>query len=453
MEIWPLLRAARHCASCVTAVAILFTASAAEAAPGDPLFPAVEVAPTSRSGVVANDASGDFAVVWPSPSANMLYGRLYAANGTPKAAAFPIVLSSNYVSNPAIAMNGSGDFVVLWVVGFYENGKLERLIQGQRLSGDGSLLGAVFEVARIEQPATDVLPAVAMDADGDFVVAWSRTRQRDFGAYYTTWLGSVAGSLHARRYKSSGEPAGLPILVESDLMLMSDIVDSLHLLPHHYYHTYDLHLAPALAMDDNGDFVIAWENGNLLLGNVAVEGKRYGADGLQRGLKIRVSPPDQAVARLPAAGMDAAGNFVIAWAGAPDASSPLQLYLQRYAANGRAQGDRIAMDGDVSGAYWPSAPALAMQADGEFVISWLDNPDGDPYVRKVYAQCYGSDVGTQGGSILIDDKASHDAYASTYAHPWVAIDGDGDFTIAWNAGPDTANAYTESLEVQRFACH
>ena len=97
-----------------------------------------------------------------------------------------------------------------------------------------------------------------------------------------------------------------------------------------------------------------------------------------------LSPPDSALAapavlggefqvntetfgpqNLPAVAMDAAGNFVVAWAGAGQGDS-IGIFAQRYDSAGAPQGGEFRVN-----TYTPDgqdAPAVAMDADGDFVV-------------------------------------------------------------------------------------
>jgi hypothetical protein len=72
-------------------------------------------------------------------------------------------------------------------------------------------------------------PSVAMDGDGDFVVAWQSFTQdgSDHGVY-------------AQRYDSNGNPQGSEFRVNT--------------------HTIGNQLYPSVAIDTDGDFVVAWQS-------------------------------------------------------------------------------------------------------------------------------------------------------------------------------------------------
>jgi hypothetical protein len=90
-------------------------------------------------------------------------------------------------------------------------------------------------------------PAVAMDADGDFVTSWIEPRSET--AYFVQ-----PGTLYARRYSSTGDAKGNALRVASVTnyiipILIGGIGGAVGIA------------APTqVAMDDAGDFVVAWED-------------------------------------------------------------------------------------------------------------------------------------------------------------------------------------------------
>ena len=121
-----------------------------------PMLPALAVGPTGSdllvddyhsgswklfSPAIAQDADGNFVVVWEShispgtdDSENSIQGRRFTAAGTPLGSQFQInSYETNQQSGPDIAMNASGEFVVVWTsVGSSGTDVSETSIQGQQ---------------------------------------------------------------------------------------------------------------------------------------------------------------------------------------------------------------------------------------------------------------------------------------------------------------------------------
>ena len=78
---------------------------------------------SQSSAAVAADADGDFVVVWQSfgqdgtsPATYGVYARLYDAAGVPRGPEFRVnTTTAGSQSAPAVAMDADGDFAVAWV--------------------------------------------------------------------------------------------------------------------------------------------------------------------------------------------------------------------------------------------------------------------------------------------------------------------------------------------------
>ena len=80
--------------------------------------------------------------------------------------------------NPAIARDADGDFVVAWQ-SYGQDGSGDG-IYAQRYNADGSAAGGEFLV-NTETSGNQFGPAIALDVDGDFVVAWQSVGQDGSG--------------------------------------------------------------------------------------------------------------------------------------------------------------------------------------------------------------------------------------------------------------------------------
>src|SRR5205085_5319132 len=131
---------------------------------------------------------------------------------------------------------------------------------------------------------SQVLPAVAADAAGDYVVAWQSYGQP----------GGNNSDVYAQRYSAAGVPQGPEFRVNT-------------------FTTSD-QLRPAVALSPAGDFVIAWDSLNQPGGNgFDVYAQRYGATGVPLGVEFRVNAVTTNSQKTPAVAADAAGDFVVAW--------------------------------------------------------------------------------------------------------------------------------------------
>ncbi len=144
------------------------------------------------------------------------------------------------------------------------------------------------------------LPSVAMDADGDFVVAWESYGNQD---------GSAAG-VFARRYNASGVAQGVEFQVNT--------------------FTTGGQRFPSVAMDADGDFVVTWSSVNQDGSNFGVYAQRYSAAGVAQGNEFRVNTFTTGAQALAVVAMDADGDFVVAWDSGGQDGSDYGVFAQRY---------------------------------------------------------------------------------------------------------------------------
>lgn len=155
------------------------------------------------AGSVAMDAAGDFDVLYATPGSGLSYGsynwsvQRYAATGA--ANGKPIsVAATNWEGNgggeqAALAMDANGDFAVAYQR--YSNGYV---IDAQTFNSSGKATSGVIQV---NATSTDLMDQadVAMDSAGDFVVTWNETPSNG------GW-----GRVYARVfYATNGQPNGL----------------------------------------------------------------------------------------------------------------------------------------------------------------------------------------------------------------------------------------------------
>jgi hypothetical protein len=350
---------------------------------------------------VATDADGDFIVVWQSMhqdgNQGGIYAQRYNAAGAPQGGEFRVnTTTSGHQSLPSVAMDDAGDFVVAWAT----DGPITGFdIFAQRYNAAGVKQGNEFRVNTITSVAQTEELAVAMDADGDFVVAWE-----DYG------------SIQVRRYNAAGVP--FPVVYEygfdktAPSVAMDadgDFVVGWRRTTFNYPDPPDLILVrrynaagvpqgdgfvvgagtaignegPSLAMADDGDFIVSWVGYDA--DQTGIIARRYSAAGLPQGAEFLVNTYTTGIQSWPSAAMDASGGFIIAWTSTDQDGHGQGSYAQRFNAAGLRQGEEFRVNSQTTSNQ--HLPSSAMDADGDFVVSWQSyQQDGSNY--GVYAQRY-----------------------------------------------------------------
>ena len=149
---------------------------------------------------IATDAAGDSVIAWTSSgedgSGYGIYGQRYNPSGAAVGSEFRInsYTTSSQV-DPRVAMDANGDFVVVWESQGQEAGGLNG-IYAQRYNSAGVAQGTEFHVNSATTTIV-ILPTIAMDSTGDFVIGWSSLPE-DGDGY----------GVYAQRYNSSGVAQG-----------------------------------------------------------------------------------------------------------------------------------------------------------------------------------------------------------------------------------------------------
>jgi acetyltransferase-like isoleucine patch superfamily enzyme len=125
------------------------------------------------SPAVAMDVDRDFVVVWPNSvgGSNQVWGRRFTGTGAPIGSEF--FLSTDVASpksNVDVAVTPGGSFVAVWQSDGQDGDGGG--IFGQRFNAVGRRVGGEFRV-NTKVAHAQTYPAVAMRAEGDFVVVWA----------------------------------------------------------------------------------------------------------------------------------------------------------------------------------------------------------------------------------------------------------------------------------------
>jgi hypothetical protein len=253
-----------------------------------------------------------------------------------------------------------------------------------------------------------IQPDVAMDAQGNYAVVW-----RSLAPGGTEWRTFV------QRFDTTGNAMGELVVVDR---LKSVAFGE----------------GAAIATTPGGGSIVTWMGNapDAPLGSQTyfLFAQRLDAVGGKVGDVIRVSDVNVNFPHQPDVGVDAAGNFVIAWR--DQVGQRVVGLMQRFNAAGVKQGGPVVV-GDVVSDY--TGPNLAMAPDGTFVVVWdYFNINNDPNNTQedVYARRYNAAGVSQGSAFVVGSRAGRQF------GPAAAADAQGNFIVAWtnevNSNADVA---------------
>ena len=382
---------------------------------------------------MARDGAGNFVMAWEQeatafPNTPTIQVQRFDAAGKPRGSAFQVGATTIDPDAPSVAMDAAGDFVVAWVsVGAPYQNTATYDVHAQRYAAAGTAQGGEFLVSTLVD-FDDVRPRVAMDAAGDFVIIWQgQPSQGDVPEPSGT-----PHQIYARRYSAAGTAQG-------DQFLITNAPDTDETLP-------------SVAMAAAGGFVVAWQTGDQANGGYLAHdilAQRFDAAGVAQGGAFPLSSVANTGRQVPRVAMDAAGRFVVAWinydAAVQAAGGDVKgdIHAQRYDAAGTPQGGELPVNTFTAGDQ--SEPSITMDAAGDFAVAWesYDQAAADSNY-DVYTQRY-SAVGTPVGTEFIVNTST----GGSQDGPAAAMDADGDMVVAWRSY--LAAAPHSSIYVRRFA--
>ncbi len=240
----------------------------------------------ASSASVAMAADGRYIVAYAQAngdgSGQGIMARLYNSDGTPVAA--PMVVNQNTAGdqiNAQVAADAAGDFVLTW------DDLNAGTLSARRFNAQGAPMGGQFTVTALTMETVNDVPTqtpqVAMDAAGDFVVAWTISTDTEG---FTDVLQS-----YYQQYNSAGAAVGGPTLSNFGTL-------------------------ESVSMNDQGDFTVATENdGTIYFIETSAAGSTLGS-------------PRRFDVNSSTIALDNAGEYLTADVG------PSQVAIDVYYANG-----------------------------------------------------------------------------------------------------------------------
>lgn len=326
--------------------------------------------------VLAADGTGGVIVAWRDvrdDARGRIYAQHVAAHGgvTWAVNGVRVTTAGDWQTNPAIVADGSGGALVVWEHGLATSGGYDGDIRAQRVSAAGLPAWPAEGVALCSVAGTQGLPVVATDGDGGAIVAWSDGRDGPLGVY-------------AQRVGPSGaclwEPQGAALSAPG-----SDCSQ------------------PVLAADGAGGSFAGWRNWDadgcsLVVMKVASSGLPSWHAG-----RMSVVEPWAAGGNL-ALVADSAAGVIVAWSDLPVADVNLDIFSQRFDADG--------------GAMWPGGALVCTAADRQesplivgdgqqgAIIAWHDLRDDALTAGDIYAQRVLADGRLAGSPAPVPERAA-----------------------------------------------
>jgi len=245
-----------------------------------------------------------------------------------------------------VAMNKDGSFVVVWQSSCEGQDGHYSGIYARRFDESGMPLGSEFQVNTYIS-SFQFHPSIAMDEDGDFVIVWQSGPLFDNEG--TPQDGSYYG-VYGQRYRSNGQPVGEEFQVNT--------------------YTTGIQGNPSIAMDDDGDFLVAWEGFGIDSDNInfSIYGQRYDKNGNRLGAEFKISSNDQFGKVDVEVEMDKDGNSIAVWRSLHQDGDSWGIFGQVIDKDGNFLGKEFSVNDYSNGSQ--SGVSIGIGNDQSFIVTW-----------------------------------------------------------------------------------
>jgi hypothetical protein len=251
--------------------------------------------------------------------------------------------------------------------------------------------------------------SVAVDRYGNYVVVWTSN---------TPGQSAIGGDIWARRYNSLNQPLGGEFKINV---------------------TRIGHASASIAMDHDGNFVVAFRTAGISGNNPEIYYRRYSATGVPQSEEIKLS---NAPAGEPSVAMSADGRSVIAY---------------RFNGIGFARvfdrlGNPLGSNYIHFGQHLMPEVAAGIASDGTVTLAWAEdvNPSDErpqaSHNSRILAQRFSSSGVPLGPAFGVSESIPN----LRERQPSLSVDAAGNFAIAWTQ-PNTVNSQTSyDVFLKRF---
>jgi hypothetical protein len=347
-------------------------------------------------------------------------------------------------ANPALALTEAGDVIAVWSSYYSSSGRSNEIVGRRWNLSDMPPDADEFQV-NVARAGNDTEPAVAVDGQGRFVVAWQgpgldaedvflrqfdpngraltddtrvnsytpgrqlypRVAANGAGAFVVVWescgpAGEEQRSLICtRRFDPNAAALGESSVVDQDQ------TDCRY---------------PDIAMDANGGFAVTWLQDRT---SKTIFARLFDPNGTAVTSAFEVSQVGCSSLTRPSVAMDAAGRFVITWDGDPNRAADDDIHARLYDPDGTAQTDPFVVNDLRAGAQqWPRAAASA----NEFVIVWTHDTNEPDAATDIHARRF-----DWSGRPAADSFPVNTTAAGKQQYPAVAMHSDATLVVLWEA--------------------
>jgi len=299
--------------------------------------------------------------------------------------------------NSQIAVDSAGNFIIVWndarrfpLAGYPYD------LYCQRYEKNGTAIGSNFRIVNQDSLG---LGGIAMQKSGKFVLTWARAFRISSSTFY---------EMYYQRFDKNANTIGTPLLV-TDTSYSTSFPVSLEGL--------------SISSDTLGRFVICWAKAHTVNSKIQVYFQRFDSSGVKLGGIDSVSQAD-AHCYSPKIAMNNDGSFVITWDDHRNPQTLPDVYMQRFNNAGQKIGNNVKVSDDNSTGVRQAGNFVSTDGYGRIAVCWIDDRDNQ---NSIYYQLYDN----SGNPIGVNRKANILSSLFSRTSPRVSMRNDGKFFIGW----------------------
>jgi hypothetical protein len=187
-------------------------------------------------------------------------------------------------------------------------------------------------------------------------------------------------------------------------------------------------LNPVIASDGSGNYVVVWANNGQDGGGWGVYGQLFNASGTPVGSEFLINQTATGEQPDPSVAMNSSGTFVVSWTNSQNSSN---IYAREFDSSGAALTNEFLVSTSTTGVQENSAAGI--DSAGDIVVAWDGQGPGDTQGIFSQSYIYSSLLGTgllanltAEGVDEVNTTIDHEQYT-----PSIAVDQQGGYVVAW----------------------
>ncbi|MBC7473306.1 MAG: hypothetical protein H7263_03370, partial [Candidatus Sericytochromatia bacterium] len=179
---------------------------------------------------------------------------------------------------------------------------------------------------------------------------------------------------------------------------------------------------PVIATNKSGNSILAWVDNAK--GTRDVFAQRIDNNGNPIGKVLEVNTNTRDDQHLPAVAINENGSFIIVWSTKGQDGDGYGVYARRYDKNGIYSGNEFKVNTSTTGDQW--IPSVAMTNNGGFVVVWESTKDRGSY--NIVGQKFDKMGNPFGTEFFINSSSK-----GSQEFPKISMDSVGNFVVVWTS--------------------